>query len=734
MTALALFGVAMMPSMYAQKAVHLFYKDGNHETIEMTPELKAEFHKESYLNAYYHAGTTDTIHLSASSGRSYGLGYVEYNTDWDISTNDEWLLVRKGNSVWEMGQGMLQDYFVVYPTANESDTIREGKVTVSCTDGATKDFVVVQHPYMLTLTVNHIFGNYEQAVIARDEELAWDDTVYWATVYPNHGVKLLSHPDWMEMVDQYNGDDYCQFEDIQKEEIAQSAGSFHSTDVRFRFKQNRTGSARKGNIIFEGNGQTAVLTVTQNGLTDGVTLASLEDIQRWLVQFNIVGSGQHDDFSHMSVLHAADMMAEDMTMFNNVWFDNDYKFSNNAVNYRRNKVNWETYYGLITRANAAIDLANDVKEQVNNENFVLGNAYAYRAMAYLYLVQLFQNPTTENGIDGTLPGVPMLYSAMEQATMSPEQIEYFKGRNTVGEVMAQIETDITRAIELLQGEARPSKNYIDVSVAQGLAARYYLLVRNWEKAASMANAARSGYTVMEGNTEVNGIRDGFMDINNSEWMWGFDHTPETQTTYPSFFSHISNLSPGYSGGYSGRGIDARLFAEMSDTDYRRVYWYRDGEGKTQSTASASDNAHMWQKPWALLKFGWDGGWCQDYLYMRAAEMILIEAEALVRMGKTVEVHDVMRELMTKRDPNWGEATISVEDVYLQRRLELIGEGHAYFDLKRLCRGVERNYEGSNHLEGYKINVLAGDKSWIYKIPQVAIDNDRVYNLTEADNQ
>ena len=729
---LALLGVAMAPTVQAQEALHLFYKNGAREQLPITEDTYVEFVRQPYLEASWNG--TDTIHLSASSGRSWDLGFVKHNTGFEVSTANDWLLVRKVDADYKMGDGMLEDYFVVYPTANASDQSRSGKVTITSKKGGlTKEFVVIQHPYMLTLTHDHFYGNYEVPVTSKTDVVAWNDTTYYAVAYPNHGVNILSYPKWMELTHKIDGDDYCKFEDILEVENPQSAGQSSETYARFRFAENRTPNSRTGNIIFEANGETAVLTVVQEGLTDATALAPIEDLQLWMVKFGLV-STSHDDFSHMSVLHATDMMTEDMTMFYSSWFNYDYEHSYNAAHYRRNSAVWTTYYGIVSRANAVIDLANDVKNEVSNENFVLGNAYAYRAMAYLYLIQLFQDPTSEYGINETLPGVPILYSALEQKEMSAEQIEYFKGRNTVGEVFAQIESDITRAIELLQGEVRPSKNYIDVTVAQGVAARYYLLAQEWEKAATMANAARNTYRLMDGNTETNGIRDGFMDITNEEWMWGFDHTPETQTTYASFFSHISNLTPGYSGiGYTGRGVDARLLSQMSASDYRRAYWYRDENGDTESTAAASPGAHMWQSPYAFLKFGWKEDWTQDYIYMRAAEMVLIEAEAWTHLGNISEAAYTFAELMYRRDPSWSVHQLGLEEIYLQRRLELIGEGHAYFDLKRLNKGIERDYEGSNHLDGYKLNVAAEDTAWTYKIPQTAINDDRTYNLTEEDN-
>ena len=741
MAALFFVSSTMTTGVMAQENLHLFYKSGTHEKIEITEDTKVEFVKQPYLEETFYStmGYGDTIHISASAGRTIGYGMVHANMSWSVSTNADWLMTRKNNPEifgTQMGDGMTENAFLVFAKANETDQARTATLTINTAQGIAKEFVVVQHPYLLSLERTMEMG-YTEAVISQNETIAWNATDYAYAVYPNHGVKVLSHPNWMKLDTIVYNADRCKFEDIANipDSIGvtwESIGSEY-TDVYFSFDKNKSSNSRTGNIIFEGHGQTAVLTVTQEGVTNETANASLLDMQQWMVQFGIL-STNHDDFSHMSVLHATDIMAEDMTMFNSSWFNYDYGHSYNAPTYLRNAVNWETYYGIVTRANTIIDMIDETKDLVTNENFVLGNAYAYRAMAYLYLIQLFQDPTTEYGVNKSLPGVPMLYAELEKDGMSSDEIEYFKGRNTVGEVFAQIEADITRAIDLLQGETRPSKNYIDVTVAQGIAARYYLLAQDWQKAANMANAARNGYRLMDGNTETNGIRDGFMDITNEEWMWGFDHTPETTTFYASFFSHISNLSPGYSGIlYTGRGVDARLFSQMSASDSRRAYWYRDADGYTESTAAASPNASAWQYPYAILKFGWKEDWTQDYLYMRAAEMILIEAEAWIHFGYITDAANALAELMQRRVPEWDLREPTLEDVYLQRRLELIGEGHAYFDLKRLNKGIERDYEGSNHLEGYKLNVAAEDSSWVYKIPQKAINNDATYNLSDEDN-
>jgi hypothetical protein len=331
---------------------------------------------------------------------------------------------------------------------------------------------------------------------------------------------------------------------------------------------------------------------------------------------------------------------------------------------------------------------------------------------------LYQFASNEDGtVNASAPGVPLILTTADGKT--EEELAALQGRNTVGDVMAQIELDLTNAVANLEaGYKRPNKNYVDASVANGILARYYLLANKWQEAANAAQKARKGYTLMPATTA--GLYDGFVTVNNPEWMWGFAHTTETQTTYASFFSMISNIAPGYAGiGYAPRLIDARLYSQIPDTDLRKA-WFNGPEGAEQATDAASF-------PYASVKFGHVDDWTDNYMYMRAAEMILIEAEAYAHMGDGIKAAEVLQELMDVRQPDWKKSNVSVEDIHLQRRIELWGEGFAYYDLKRLNKGTDRSYEGNNHLAGYDIAVPARDTRWYYQIPLSEIQENDLIN-------
>lgn len=447
--------------------------------------------------------------------------------------------------------------------------------------------------------------------------------------------------------------------------------------------------------------------------------AFLNAIWSWMVTFDMTGGSAHDDFGYMSVMHSTDMMSEDIAMASNHWFGYDYQHDNRMYNYRRTLADWMTFYSMIDKANAIIGLYPDGGTTVG-EKGLLGQAYAVRGLAYYYLIQLYQFPVDAAGnINKSAKGVPLMYTAADG--FSEAEMAAKKGRNTLGEVYAQIESDLLKAVESLEGGyVRPNKMFIDLNVANGILARYYLLSQQWEKAAAAAAAAREGYPIMS----TKDLYSGFYDLENDEWMWGFNHTTETSTVYASFFSHISNDAPGYSGiGYSTRLIDARLYESIPADDTRKgLFNGAEGDAKAPNAASS--------KPYAARKFGSDGDWTMDYVYMRASEMVLIEAEAYARLNQGAKAAETLKVLLSVRQPGWDKASVTVADILWQRRVELWGEGFAYFDLKRNNLGIDRNYDGSNHLAGYKLVVPAQDPKWCYQIPQRELNENKL--ITDAD--
>lgn len=447
----------------------------------------------------------------------------------------------------------------------------------------------------------------------------------------------------------------------------------------------------------------------------------LNGMWSWMVTSDQTNSGAHDDFGYMGSLHATDMMGQDICMAASHWFNYDYQLDNRMEAFRRTRCHWTNYYTMIAKANEIISLYPEGGETISQQG-LLGQAFAIRGLAYMHLIQLYQFTVKADGsINSEAPGIPLMYVPADGK--SEEEIAVAKGRNTVGEVFAQIESDLVKAVENLEsGYERPNKNYVDASVANGFLARFYLLSQQWDKAAAAANKARAGYPIMEAN--ATGLYDGFVTLNNAEWMWGFAHTTETQTTYASFFSMISNIAPGYAGvGYAPRLIDAKLYSQIPEDDARKK-WFIGAEGDNSQPTPAA------KLPYANIKFGHVSDWTENYMYMRAAEMVLVEAEAYAHLNQGTKAADVLKELMSKRQPGWNKTSVTVDDIYLQRRIELWGEGFSFYDLKRLNKGIDRTYAGNNHLAGYDIKVDAQDVRWTYQIPLTEIQENKLINAED----
>ena len=437
-----------------------------------------------------------------------------------------------------------------------------------------------------------------------------------------------------------------------------------------------------------------------------------------MVQYDLA-STSHDSFGYMAILHATDMMSEDIVMSKLSHFRFDYTHDNNLFNYRRTTMIWKYFDSIIKMANRVIDStpSNPTNPQLKRS---LGHAYGMRAFAHFYLVQLYQFTayySTPSNIN--LPAIPLQYAKKEPLYSKRNY------RVPAGEVFAQCETDYLKAKELLS-EERSSKNELNDHVLDGLLARLYLLTGKWDKAIAAAGAARQNYLLMGSNE----LSNGFLDIGNSEWMWGYMHTAESSTIYASFFSHISNLSAGYAGlNYAPRLIDKRLYDAIPASDYRKN-WFQNGN--IEVVQNVDPAATSWRLLYANLKFGSSSDFSQDYLYMRSAEMLLIEAEALVRLGRVAESTTLINELLAIRSTGSPLTAVTLDEVLLQRRIELWGEGFAYFDLKRLNKGIDRSYSGSNHESTSRIIVPAGDVRWNFEFsvdmlsefPEVA-DNSKL---------
>ena len=458
-------------------------------------------------------------------------------------------------------------------------------------------------------------------------------------------------------------------------------------------------------------------------------LSYVNGMYAYMVQFNTQGASAdrapHDDYGFLSVTHNVDLGGQDMAINGTLnWGTYDIPHGYGGYEYAHTYHYWNFFFTMIAKANEIIDFFGEEDPSDESLKGYLGQAYAVRGFAYTYLFYYFQDP-----VSGTSPtakletgraAVPIIYASRD--AKSADESDAKAGRNTLADIMEEIERNFSLADALLANYQRGSKNEIDASVLNGVKDRYYLITQQWEKARVAAVAAQSGYTVMP---RASVLKNGFMEVNDGEVMWGFNHSTETQSAYASFFSHMCNDASGYGGvGQSVHCIDKALYDQIPVSDIRKGLWNTADGDPTAATTGA-------KIPYASRKFGYMPDWLEDYLYMRVEEMILIEAECEVRANSGAKAATALSKLMRQRDVTWAETEVTLDDVLLQRRIELWGEGFEFMDIRRNGLGIDRKYQGSNHLVANQFTFPAHDLSWNFQIPLSELQNNT--HITEEEN-
>jgi len=437
-------------------------------------------------------------------------------------------------------------------------------------------------------------------------------------------------------------------------------------------------------------------------------------IYAYMTQYNTQGSTgtRHEDFGWMGICHLGDVMNDDLAMHTNGngWFTYDHQLDYWGQQYVRPFFYWNFCYTLIARAN---EIISKISYEVENPDFkaLLGQALAIRAFGHFYVAQMFQQTYIGNE---TAPGVPIILSSREMG----EGAESFGGRAPLNKVYEQIETDFKLAVVLLDGWRRPAKSYINKAVAAGLYSRVCLVTNNWDDAITYARMAREE-AVAEGLgvfTPTELLNDGCNNISSKEWMWGAPITGETTTMFASFFSFVCAFDAGYGGAVGCyRKIDRKLYDAMSLTDVRRQQ-FKVGTNITLPEAAGFPD-------YTNVKFKKVDNWLAHYVFMRVPEMILTEAEAHARKGNGAQAATVLKDLMINRDPAWNLGSVTGDEVYQHRRVELWAEGFSLFDHLRLKKGIDRRYDGTNHYAPVQYKISAGSWYFLFQIPLRELDNN-----------
>ena len=425
------------------------------------------------------------------------------------------------------------------------------------------------------------------------------------------------------------------------------------------------------------------------------------------------GTSGHTDFGQKNVDICTDMLCGDMALLATNYgqyqdIANLKATQQPSDNY--NYIPWRYYYRLIYEANKSI--AELASPKNNSEKYTLAQFRALRGYAYFYLMQIF---TTKYEPDSRTNSIPLYTTA--DITSKP--------RVKQSEVYAQIISDLEFAVTNLAGFTRSKKGMIDKYVAEGLLTYVYAAMGNNQKVAELAQdiVNNSGYPLTtreqifyDTTTKKGG---GFNDVETKSWMWGVDLITENSFDLKSWWGMIDIYSYSYAMAGDGKAMDNKLYAKIRENDIRKKQFNKDL--LPANKFFAPDRVIGGQRKIST-----------DYVYMRVDEFYLLAAEALAKLGQDAQAKTIYKKLLELRYPKATAATDVAyvdaltnaqlqDDIYLNTRIELWGEGKSYFAMKRNHKTIER---GSNHVEEKNESFKYDNPRLTFSIPE----NETINNL------
>lgn len=390
---------------------------------------------------------------------------------------------------------------------------------------------------------------------------------------------------------------------------------------------------------------------------------------------------------------------------------------------------WEKLYYLTEVANTITDNEEKIAEVLGETTAKLyvAEARALRAMAYYDCAKFFGKAYhLDNGASKALPYVDYIdYEAL------PE-------RNTMAEIYSKAIADLTFAIPILSSvSSLEDKKWMNKNSCYAVLSRIYLDMHEYEMARDNAELSIAGI----GFIGTDEYRFGGLSHINDETILGFVLHSDNYYKWRSFNT--------FHDPWDGMGDDFlanyTLYDLIGTDDVRKKFfwhqWFYASDFQTTDNWDEIQTAiaGTWYAPYVNIRqpkgyytygkfprmdavFGGADGTLGlgHFSWIRSSEMYLTIAECEARLSHPTEAQDalfmtVSRSIATAvKSTNTGQDLI--DEILIERRKELFGEGHGYRDVLRLGNGLLR--DGSQPLNEF---IPAGSPRFQWPVPQREIN-------------
>lgn len=356
---------------------------------------------------------------------------------------------------------------------------------------------------------------------------------------------------------------------------------------------------------------------------------------------------------------------------------------------------WRESYQGIQRVNVILNRITDIEfeDQALKTNRI-GEMKFVRALLYFNLVRLYGD-------------VPLVV----EETESP--FDFFgQGRTPSDQVYAQIEADLLDAIQELPLEKSPARPA--QGAARTLLANVQMTQGDFAGALSNLEAVvNSGiYDLMPTTAEIFGVAN----EGNAEILFevqfasgfnvdgSFEGSPAASQFRPS----------GTTANAKGHNLPTQAFIDSHEAGDTRLIDY--------VAVDPDANPFYFTTKYEVSTTGVDDGG-SDHLIIRYSDVVLRYAEMLNENGQTTEAITQLDRIRTRAGlvGTTASSQADVRDaIRLERRFELFGEGHRWFDLKRYGNAVEVM---NTFFESTGATTRITDNNLVLPIPQSQLDTD-----------
>jgi len=353
---------------------------------------------------------------------------------------------------------------------------------------------------------------------------------------------------------------------------------------------------------------------------------------------------------------------------------------------------WNWMFGAVNRANFILEFQD--KTDFTNKNNVIGQARFLRAYYNFELVKWF----------GDIP------LAVDKRIQFGDQFSI--DRTPKSEVYALIEQDLIFAADNLP-YVQPETGRVTKGAAQALLGKAYLFQDKFDEAANVfqdlinngPHDLLSDYTTMFENDNENNIESVFEVQYTDKEGAGFGCLQCSEGNVAVGFNGIRNYSgPVFESGFSFNVPTQEVVDAFEDGDVRKDVAILDIDTwATANNASFSigfEHTGYYNRKYISRKGDLNTGDANltnpnNYRAIRFADVLLMAAEALNRKSSPDDIA-AQTYLNRVRRRAFGDMLHDISttgsnltnDIYKERRVELVGEGHRFFDLVRTGRAAQ----------------------------------------------